>query len=97
MSEKDHLIEEWWVDWQIELVIDAAKIWTLKTFQTTSGFWTQTEGGALLGKTSQHEDIPPDAIIDEKAWDHEHCRLCWETISDKVNFKREGYTDGNYW
>ena len=29
--------------------------------------------------------------------DHEHCELCFETISDKEGYQHEGYTDGKEW
>ena len=57
----------------------------------------QTETGKILGKTSEHEKLPPGAVVDNTAWDHEHCALCWETISDQANFQRDGYTNGKEW
>jgi hypothetical protein len=98
MTEKNsYIIEDWWTDSQKELVRDSSKIWEKKTFKATSGFWIQEDGGKLLGKTSQHEELPPDTVIDTTAWDHEHCELCRKTISDKENYQHEGYTDGKEW
>jgi len=97
MSDKNYIIENWWTPDQIALVKDTSRVWTKKAFKTTSGFWTELDGGKLLGKTSNSETIPTDAIIDNTAWDHEHCELCFETISDKESFQHEGYTDGKEW
>lgn len=95
MSEnKQYLIEDWWTDPQIKLVKDSFRIWKKKPFKSIPGFWIQVEGSKILGKISQHEEIPKDAIIDKTAWDHEHCELCFETISDHGDYQREGYTDG---
>ena len=30
-------------------------------------------------------------------WDHEHCALCWVTISVNPEDQHEGYTDGKDW
>jgi len=97
MAYKNYIIENWWTLSQIELVKDTSRVWVKKTFKTTSGFWTEIDGGKLLGKTSNNEAIPPGAIADNTAWDHEHCELCFETISDKEGYQPEGYTDGKEW
>ena len=96
-EENKYLIEDWWTNSQIKLVKDASKVWIKKAFETISGFWIKVDGAKVLGKTSEHTEIPPDAIIDNRAWDHEHCYLCFETISDHGNYQREGYTDGKNW
>jgi len=94
MADKNYIIENWWTPSQIEIVKDTFRVWTKKEFKTTSGFF---DGGKLLGKTSNHEAIPPDAVVDSTAWDHEHCELCFETISDNEGYQHEGYTDGKEW
>jgi hypothetical protein len=65
-------------------VRDISRQWAKKEFKTTSGFWTQLDGGKLLGKTADHEKLPPDAVVENSAWDHEHCELCFEKVSDKL-------------
>jgi hypothetical protein len=96
-DDSSFIIEDWWTDSQIKLVKDFSRIWLKKPFKSTSGFWTHIDEGWLLGKTSQHDQLPPDAITDDTAWDHQHCELCFETISDHGDYQHEGYTDGNEW
>jgi hypothetical protein len=96
-EDNKHIIEEWWTKSQINLVKDSFRIWIKKAFKSTSGFWTQPTGAKLPSKTSQHDVIPEDAIIENTAWNHEHCELCFETISDHGDFQREGYTDNKAW
>jgi hypothetical protein len=90
-------VEEWWTEDQIELVKDVSKIWTKKIFKTTSGYWLATDTGKLLGKVDDPNNIPKDALLDKAAWDHEHCYLCWKTISENGDHDREGYFDGHNW
>jgi len=94
---KSYIIEEWWNDSQIELVKDSSRIWIRTKFKTVVGFWILKDDGKILGKVSDHEKLPPDAIIDNTAWDHEHCGLCWEKISEYDNDQHEGYNDGKEW
>ena len=97
MANENWTIEAWWTPFQIPLVKDTSRVWIRKEFKSTSGFWKQVDGGKLLGKTSGQETLPPDATVDSTAWDHEHCELCFETISDRGDYQNEGYTDGKEW
>ena|ERR1700733_6731830 len=98
MSENKHrAIEEWWTDDQKALVEDTSSIWVRKRFEKVPGIWTTVEGGRLLSKLSKDEQIPEGAILDKTAWDHEHCALCWQTISEYPAHQPEGYMDGTNW
>jgi len=97
MPEKNYIIEDWWTDSQIELVKDIARTWEKKRFKVVPGFWILQDGTKVLGKLSQHEDLPEGAIIDNGAWDHEHCELCSATISEHAGHQHQGYTDGRGW
>ena len=96
-SEIIHPLEDWWTDDQKELVEDNTRNWVKKLFTTTPGYWILVNGHKLMGKVTDHEELPPDAVIDETGWGHEHCALCWETISDHEDHQHEGYTDGKEW
>jgi hypothetical protein len=96
-SEIIYPLEDWWMDDQKELVEDNSRNWSKKTFKMVPGFWIQKDGYKVLGKVSDHEELPPDTILDNTAWDHEHCDLCHETISEHESYQHEGYTDGKDW
>ena len=97
MEEKEIKIENWWMPHQIDLVKDHSIEWKFKLFKTSSGTSVSTGGGRLVSKTKPGDEIPTEATIIEGAWDHEHCQLCFETISDQGEFQRGGYTDENSW
>lgn len=94
---KPHPPEDWWREDQKALVADVSAIWVRQTFRNTPGVWTSIDGGRLLSKLSKDEQIPEGAILDNSAWDHEHCELCMETISEYPGYQHEGYTDGKNW
>jgi hypothetical protein len=56
--------------------------WTRKRFVAVDGFWTTKDGLRMLSKVSDDKQPPPDAILDKRAWDHEHCTLCFAKISE---------------
>jgi hypothetical protein len=87
-------MEEWWKPDQKEIAQNKSRIWVKKRFKAVPGFWMIRNGNRILGKTSDHEKIPEDAILNNSAWDHEHCALCWEKISERSAGQQEGYTDG---
>ncbi len=97
MSEKKRISEDWWVDWQKKIVEDKSIVWQRKIFKNTDGYWIESIEGRMLGKVSDKSDLPPNTIFEKNAWNHEHCSLCWETISEETNFQQEGYTNGNDW
>jgi hypothetical protein len=93
----DAIIEDWWTQDQIELAQDKSKKWVKKTFVPTPGIWIPSEQGRLLKKYAEGMEIPAGGKLDPRAWDHEHCELCFETISD-VGIQKEGYVNQhNQW
>ena len=89
---RNAVFESWWTDDLIELVQDTSKKWYKKAFKSTPGIWIPTEQGRLLKKYEEGMEIPSGAKLDPRAWDHEHCVLCHETISD-VDIQKEGYVN----
>ena len=53
--------------------------------------------GKILGRVADHDRLPEGAVLDENAWDHEHCELCMRKISEYPKDQHEGYTDGKNW
>jgi len=89
--------EEWWTDDQRDLVQDISSVWTKKRFTTIPGYWISVDQGRMLRKLQNEEKVPEGATLDEAAWDHEHCALCWQKISENPLYQQEGYTDGDNW
>jgi len=96
-KDKKNKVDEWMVPWQKKLVEDKSIVWERKTFKKADGFWIEKTGKRMLGKISNITNVPADAKIEKDAWGHEHCGLCWANISEELNDKHEGYTDGNDW
>ena len=99
MDENNNPIgEEWWTNDRINIVQDRSIVWTKKRFETVAGIWIPIDGGGrILRKAEKREEIPEGATLDIAAWDHEHCMLCWQTISEHPSYQQEGYTDGEKW
>lgn len=97
MSEKKRIIENWWVPCQKKLVEDESIVWKRKIFKNADGYWIKVTEGKLLTKISDKKELPPGAIVEKNAWNHEHCSLCWKIISEELNDAHEGYTEGNDW
>jgi hypothetical protein len=97
VENNDSIVEDWWDEWQIELVKDKSKSWELRTFKNVPGFWTIANGHKLLVRLSDQTELPEGATIDENAWNHEHCELCHETIAEYENYQHDGYFDGEKW
>jgi hypothetical protein len=96
-EKKQPSLEPWWTASQAELVKDSSRNWERKMFKAVAGFWTFENGTKVLSKLSQHDHLSEGAVIDNSAWDHEHCELCWAKISEVEGSQPEGYTDGKEW
>ncbi|MCI0741531.1 MAG: hypothetical protein L0Y72_21055 [Gemmataceae bacterium] len=62
-----------------ELVLDSSKRWKEHRFAPVDAVQFPIDGGRMLGKISG--DIPADGTVVQGGWDHEHCEICWATIS----------------
>jgi hypothetical protein len=86
----------WWAPWQLDLVQNHSHPWALKQFQAQDAIAYTTEQGTLLGR-SKSTDTTSDGSVVPGGWTHEHCSLCWQTISDQQVDQHTGYTDGKDW
>jgi hypothetical protein len=89
--------EDWWTPDQIELVEDVSRYWIKVRFVTVPGVWIPMERGRALRKLVSGEAIPEGATLDANAWDHEHCSLCWQKISENSGDLQEGYRSEDDW
>jgi hypothetical protein len=93
-----HPPEDWWSDDQKALVWNTSPIWKRQKFQSTAGVWIPLNGGGrLLRKFSKDDQIPEGAVLDNSAWDHENCALCWQKISEYPTDQHDGYINGESW
>lgn len=97
MPEKPHIEEEWWTPDQVQLANDVFRIWEKRLFVAQPGYWIKVPGGRLLTRLWPNGQLPEGATLQDGAWDHEHCRLCWKKIMEKGGDFQEGYTDGQDW
>jgi hypothetical protein len=56
--------------------------------------------GTILRRIKEGEALQPGETLVPAGWDHEHCALCWQKITDLddvADAERFGYTDGEEW
>jgi len=52
----------------------------------------------LIGRRLAAGEVPGTAEeVVSGGWEHEHCELCWATISPHDGHQPTGYTDGKEW
>lgn len=88
---------EWLTPTQIDLIKDPLRKWQKETFTQQDAIVRRVNGGVTGQKKSEGEEPAADEWIMPGGWDHEHCALCWETISDFEGHQHSGYTDGKKW
>lgn len=84
----------WWGQDQLEIARGIYRPWQRTNFSrkdATRHHWPK--GVVALSPRDEARAQEEEEII-KGGWDHEHCRLCWETIDED---SRYGYLDGTDW
>ncbi len=87
----------WWAPYQLELAQDVTREWNKQLFVPRNGIAFHDKGVTRMRRLEEGEEVPRGAELVPEGWEHEHCALCWQTISCAESDDHEGYTDGNYW
>src|SRR4051794_39014233 len=89
--------ESWWTPPQVALVEDRARNWRQANFEPSDAVSFSNAGRTIIGRRrSGAADVPVGRVI-PGGWDHEHCALCWATISLLPGDQSSAYTDGHDW
>ena len=86
----------WWVLRELKIAQSDASTWRKEEFRTSNAVEFIKDGHRVRRK-QEGDEHPEGAKIVPEGWEHEHCRLCWETISPFGGDERTGYTDGSEW
>lgn len=86
----------WWGRDQLEIARDSSGHWHKELFVPKDMVLFHTEAGQAGRQVPEGEIMTEGASV-SGGWDHEHCRLCWRTISPCEGDLNEGYTDSNEW
>ena len=89
--------EDLWTPLQLALVEDRSRQWISKNFEPSDSVAIPQGGQTVMHQHKAGEQPAPGAEIVTGGWDHEHCALCWETISQLPGDQPCGYTDGKEW
>jgi hypothetical protein len=91
----------WWTPEQLELAHDASRNWRKQAFVSIAAAAAPAASsgkGTILRRIKEGEEVQAGETLVPAGWDHEHCALCWQTITDLGDdAKRFGYTDGEEW
>src|SRR5205807_1248261 len=94
----DRPLEAWWTPDQLSLVEDRSRVWRQARFEPSDMLLIRRAGEGSIGRQLlQGEGADANSEVIKNGWDHEHCALCWVTISVNPEDQHEGYTDGKDW
>jgi hypothetical protein len=73
------------------LVYDRSRTWVLTKFENSAQILMALPNGGYVGRQWKPADepLPQDVQVINGGHDHEHCRICWESIG--VAGQTEGY------
>lgn len=73
-------LDGYWGD-RAELALDRSLIWREREYQAPDAVWF--ERSRTMRPFS--DEIPDGGVLVKGGWNHEHCQICWETISQQTN------------
>ena len=86
-----------WTPMQLEIAKSDPNQWHEEEFKSKDMLAFRQQDGSTIGRKSKHNEDSSEGIIVHGGWDHEHCELCWKTISTHEDFDHSGYTNGSDW
>jgi hypothetical protein len=92
-----YAFQSWWSEDQLALVKDETIVWRRQKFEPSDAVEYHEEDGHIAWCKLEEDEVPTEGKIIPEGWEHEHCRLCWETISPYEDDENYGYTDGSDW
>ena len=92
-----HPVETWWTPDQMELVEDRSRVWHEQVFQPSDSVAFPGEEYTVARKKDAEEPKLSEGTVIPDGWEHEHCALCWRTISPQPGDYSSSYTDGKDW
>lgn len=79
-----------------ELVFDRSRKWSRMEFKPTDAVEFILKDKRVRGKWGQKPMAGAESIHRvEGGWDHEHCQICWESISQFEGDQKSGYKNQN--
>lgn len=78
-----HRLDGYWGE-LAALVMDRQRVWDRRVFEPADAVRFDRDDGYHLGKPT-NKAMPPDGTVLKGGWDHEHCDICWATISPHVD------------
>jgi hypothetical protein len=96
-SGNTYTFTNWWRPDQLEIAQYDSRLWQKRSFIPKDLVLFGVEGRRFGRQAAEGEVVSEEETRVKDGWDHEHCFLCWRTISTNEEEPHEGHTDGTIW
>lgn len=86
-----------WAPWQLEIAQSNPEQWRKEYFKASDMLAFKNKDGSTIGRKMADGEAIGDGFIVPKGWEHEHCSLCWKTISELEPDEHSGYVSNSDW
>jgi len=93
----EYAFRSWWTPDQLRVAQSEPHQWHRRCFQPSDMMAFRQPDGSRIGRKMDQEKVPQDGFVVKGGWDHEHCRLCWKTISEHEPDDHYGYVNDSDW
>jgi len=86
-----------WSKDQLEIAQSSSERWHKEQFKEQDMVTFSSDDGSVIGRKVEQDDEIGNGTIVPGGWDHEHCELCYKTISAIEGYDSIAYTDKKNW
>ena len=86
-----------WSPWQLEIAQSNPEQWRKEYFRASDILAFKNRDGSTIGRKMADGEAISDGFVVPKGWEHEHCHLCWKTISELEPDEHFGYVKNSDW
>jgi hypothetical protein len=86
-----------WAPWQLEIARSNPEQWRRKYFKPSDMLAFRNKDGSVIGRKMDETEASDNGFVVPEGWEHEHCSLCWKTISEAEPDEHFGYVNNSDW
>jgi hypothetical protein len=86
-----------WAPNQLNIAQSNPELWETKYFKASNMLAFHNNDGEIAGRKLIADESVGAGFVVTNGWDHEHCALCWKTISEFENEEHFGYNHDSNW
>jgi hypothetical protein len=92
-----YIYRTWWSPKQLAIAQSNPDEWQIQYFESSDSLAFHLSDGSVATRKRVGEEKPEGAKVINGGWYHQHCSLCWKTISEQLSDEHRVYVKKSDW